>query len=248
MMLFTSRNANSQNFNREKMIVPFPLLQNTNIPFTQQTTASSILQEENRDKSHDNDGEARCNTEAVSSTGKWDMAGSGGGVAWSLNWGDSGGWCLDLSIADLGDGSDSAGWGLDLSVGDLSNGGSSPSWCLHLTIRDLRDWCSNAGWCLNLSVRDLRDGRGDAGWRLNLSVADLCDWFWHDGWDLRLAISQLGDRDGGLSLWLSIRDLADWPHSGTGWLAISRLSNTVRWSGAGTWENLEEDSLAVSSP
>lgn len=35
-MLFTSlRNPNAQIFNREKMAVPLPLLQNSNVPFAQ---------------------------------------------------------------------------------------------------------------------------------------------------------------------------------------------------------------------
>jgi len=67
-----------------------------------------------------------------------------------------GGWCLRLSITDLGD---HCGWHLWLPVGDLGdwNGGSS----LRLTVRDLGNGL--CGLSLGLAIRDLGDCGSDTG-------------------------------------------------------------------------------------
>jgi len=90
------------------------------------------------------------------------------GSSWSLDlavgdlgdWGDGGGWGLNLTVGDLGN---NTGWALNLTVGDLGN---DTSRALDLTVGDLRDHGSGV---LDLAVRDLRGNWGGS----DLAVTDL---------------------------------------------------------------------------
>jgi hypothetical protein len=121
---------------------------------------------------------------------------------------------------------------------------------LWLSIRDLgdRNGSGRTGWGLWLSIRDLRDdGAARSGWGLRLSIRDLRDdGAARSGWGLRLSVRDLSDGRGCGSLRLSIRYLGDSPNGSSRRLAIRALTNWV--AARTTWEEIDEDGLAVRGP